>query len=446
MSTSPPAVVVIGGGWAGMAAALQLHHHGRAVHLYESARQYGGRARSVEIQGHRLDNGQHLLIGAYRESLRLMAQIGLDEKKALLRQPLSLHVWGKAAQLQLQPPTLPAPLHLAIGLLQAKGVSLAERLAALRMALKLRLGNFRLPHDTHDISVAELLQQHRQGRIFTEMFWEPLCLATLNTPMAEASAQVFLNVLRDSFSQHRRDAELLIPKVGLGELFCETAAAYLQETATNRLSLSRRVDALHIANNALQGIEIDGAFLPCQEIILATSPREAARLLAPHPPLQATAKAINGLDSQPIVTAYLHYPTEVSLPAAMIGLHGGIAQWLTDRRHAGQPGVIAVTISAEGEHMGWDKEKLCRRLQQEIAQHFPHWPPAQQCQLIREKHATFACRVGVQDQRPAQQAAVQGLWLAGDYTAGDYPATLEGAVRSGVQCADYILQTRNPSA
>ena len=436
-------VAIIGGGWAGMAAALQLHSHRIPVSLYEAARQYGGRARSVSLAGQTVDNGQHLLIGAYRETLRLIQFMGLQEEAVLLRLPLSLTVLGQHHSLRLRTPALPAPLHLAAGLLLARGIPLTERLAALRMAWQLQQIGYQLKQD---ISVAALLEQYHQGPGMRELFWEPLCLATLNTPMHIASAQVFLHVLRDSFSQCRSDAQMLIPTRPLGELFCDSAADFLSRHPDNQLQHSQRVDALLIEDNTLRGLVIKGETIPCQQAILATSPQEAARLLSPHPALMPIARMIRQLGFQPIVTAYLHYPPEVQLPEPMIGLHGGIAQWLTDRRHAAQPGLIAVTISTEGEHMAWDTPGLCQRLEREIATHFPDWPAPLHCRVIREKRATFACRTGCQALRPEQSTPVKGLWLAGDYTAGDYPATLEGAVRSGVQCAEYILPTRVPFA
>jgi hydroxysqualene dehydroxylase len=433
-------VYIIGAGWAGMAAALELYRHDIPVTLLEAGQRVGGRARTVTIDGLAIDNGQHLLIGAYTESLRLMAMIGLREQEVLLRQPLSLTVMGQNEDtLRLQAPPLPAPLHLVAGLLFCGGVPWRERLAALRMARDLRITGFQL---AHDISVAELLQRHRQGKVMCGKFWEPLCVATLNTPIDSASAQVFLNVLRDSFARCRRDAELLIPRVPLGTLFCETAAQHLQRHPANRLISGSRVTALHIAHQQLQGIEVEGTVLPCRQAILATSPAEAQRLLAPHPPLHDIAARIAQLGSQPITTLYLHYPPHVQLPEAMIGLHGGTAQWLTDRRHAGQKGLIAVTISATGAHMTWDRQRLCEKVIAEIRHHFPHWPPPRLCRMIREKRATFACTVTSQALRPPVQTPVAGLWLAGDYVAGDYPATLEGAVRSGVQCATAITRTR----
>lgn len=439
MSAPSAPVAIIGAGWTGLAAAFTLQQHAIPCVVYESAPRPGGRARTVSQHGHQLDNGQHLLIGAYSETLRLLQQSGQDEGALLLRQPLRLAVWGQQERLLLNAPRLPAPLHLAAALLSAQGLPWGERLAALRMGLRLQTSAYRLPED---ISVAALLRQHRQGERTTRLLWEPLCIATLNTPIAEASAQVFLNVLRDSFGHRYRDAELLLPRVALGELFAESLSAQLNRQAANTLRLRQRVEALHSEDGKLCALTVQGKHRPYTQAILATAPEAASRLLAPLPTLQGLAEQIRQLGSRAILTAYLHYPPECRLPQPMLGLHGGIAQWLTDRRITGQAGLIAVTISTAEGYGSMDNNSLCDTLHREIQQHFPHWPAPQHCQVIREKRATFDCRVGIQSLRPEQQTPLHGLWLAGDYTAGDYPATLEGAVRSGVQCAHQIIQAR----
>ncbi|NIV30982.1 MAG: NAD(P)-binding protein, partial [Anaerolineae bacterium] len=149
-------VIIVGGGWAGMAAALELDRHHIPVTVMESAVRLGGRARSVYSGTQCLDNGQHLLIGAYSETLRLLRLMGINEADVLDRTPLSLLVLGDGSPLELSTPPLPAPLHLVWGLLGAKGVSTPDKLQALRMSLSLTISRFSLAEDT---SVAELLRR-----------------------------------------------------------------------------------------------------------------------------------------------------------------------------------------------------------------------------------------------------------------------------------------------
>lgn len=220
-------VAVLGGGWAGMAAAVTLAEARIPVTVYEAARTLGGRARRVESNGLALDNGLHVLIGAYRESVRLIEQVsgaqGIDA--GLIRRPLDLHVPGK---FRLRTRRLPAPLHLAAGLLWAKGLSLTDRLRAARFMGRLRAANFSLDQD---ISVETLLARFRQGDDARRYLWEPLCVSALNTRPAEASAQVFLNVLRDSLHGTREDSELLLPARDLSLLFPNLRRALSRQRA-----------------------------------------------------------------------------------------------------------------------------------------------------------------------------------------------------------------------
>jgi len=436
-------VIIVGAGWAGLAAALELDHHDIPVTVLESAAQPGGRARSVVSGGHCIDNGQHLLIGAYRETLRLLELLGIREADVLQREPLRLQVHGAESTLELKAPPLPAPLHLAWALLRAKGCSRRDRLAALRMSLALGVSGFSLDRE---MSVSELLQHHRQGEELVRGFWEPLCLATLNTPPAIASARVFLRVLKDSFSQNRRDAELLIPRVPLGELFPQTALRHLGRHDRNTVRLGERVTGLAIADGKIEGVTTRQGQLSGSDVILAVSPEAATRLLAPVSALQPLAADIARLGSQPIVTVYLQYPPGHRLTQTMLGMSGTLSQWLFDRGVCGQPGLIAVVVSAGGGHMAWDNDRLIREIRAELRGRFPRWPEAQALSVIREKRATFECRVGIEALRPANATAVKGLWLAGDYTDTGYPATLEGAVRSGVECARRLIAQRQPSS
>jgi squalene-associated FAD-dependent desaturase len=434
-------VIIIGAGWAGMAAALELEHKGIPVSVFESAPQAGGRARSVRVGNHTLDNGQHLLIGAYSETLRLLAQMGLKESDLLQRQRLQLEVLERNDGMRLATPRLPAPLHLLWGITTATGLAAGDKVRALHMSLQLALRGYRLEED---ISVAALLQRYAQSPTLIRRFWEPLCLATLNTPLAKASAQVFLRVLRDSFSRKRSDSDLLIPRVPLGELFCDTAAAYLSQSTENPVRLRCKVTGLERDGGSIRGVTTAAGPVAADDVILATGPASSARLLGACPETAGLAGTIEALGSQPITTVYLHYPQSPPLARSMLGLSGTLSQWVFDRRLCNQPGWLAVVISAQGEHNGWDREKLSGQVQRELAALLPDWPAAAaQSVVIREKRATFECRVGIESLRPGNTTPLQGLWLAGDYTATGYPGTLEGAVRSGVQCARRLIARRH---
>ncbi|MDP1605326.1 MAG: FAD-dependent oxidoreductase, partial [Rhodocyclaceae bacterium] len=191
-------VAIIGAGYAGLAAAVELADADIKVDVFEASRTLGGRARTVELDGLSVDNGAHILVGAYRETLRLMQKVGAGGT-ALRREPLHLEFPGKV-KISAPPHCIPAPapLHLAWALLTAQGLSFADKLAAIRFMRTQQARNFRL---AADITAAELFSD--QPERVRRYLWEPLCLAALNTPVAIASAQVFLNVLRDSLAADR---------------------------------------------------------------------------------------------------------------------------------------------------------------------------------------------------------------------------------------------------
>ncbi|WP_288843752.1 FAD-dependent oxidoreductase, partial [uncultured Deefgea sp.] len=218
------AVAIIGGGYAGMAAAVELAAAGISVTVFEAGKVLGGRARRVarshQVGASAVDNGQHLLIGGYSELLRLMTQCGVDLSRVFLRLPMRLQV---DPGFVLACPRLPAPLHLAVGLLLAKGLSWAERWALIRTIQISKWRGWRL---AQDISVAQWLSHERQPASLIAKFWSPLTLAALNTPLELASAQVLLNVLRDSLGGARAASDLLLPRCDFSQLFPEPAAQY----------------------------------------------------------------------------------------------------------------------------------------------------------------------------------------------------------------------------
>ncbi|MDD5383873.1 MAG: hydroxysqualene dehydroxylase HpnE [Gallionella sp.] len=420
---------IIGGGYAGMAAAVSLAERGIPVTVFESARQLGGRARGVVHQNTQLDNGQHLLLGCYHQTLRLIEQVGGNLEQDFLRLPLQLDLHG---EFSLRAPRLPAPLHLLVALLNAQGLPFGARLNAARFMLALRRMNFRLPCD---MTVAELLAQHGQDAELAQKLWEPLCIAALNTPIHKASAQVLLNVLRDALNQSRADSDMLLPRVDFTALFPQRAANYIERhggkvfTSCGVETIIPKDDGIELAT--AQGTE------QFSHVICTAPPTVAAKLLHPISLLENTVAQIDSLEHQPIYTVYLRYPAHVRLPHPMLGLHRRFSQWLFDKGQiAGQHGLLAAVISAEGIHQELPQEQLAQRVIAELRAEFgiaevPEW-----FKVIAEKRATFCCAPNLC--RPPQQTALPGLLLAGDYTAGAYPATLEGAVLSGLRCASLI--------
>lgn len=435
MKPAPLRVVVVGAGWAGLAAAVELSRAGLRPTLIEAAARPGGRARRVDVHGLRCDNGQHLMMGAYRTLRELLECVGVPETQLFDRRPLSLEMRTPRHAVRLRFPPLPAPWHVIAGFLTARGLTHADRYRALRLCIDVSRTGFTLARD--EALDAWLRHAGQSDRLIASL-WEPLCLAALNTPIATASARVFLRVLKEVFGGVRSDSDMLFPRVDLGAVFPEPALRYLADRGAD-LRFGERVTAIDLDGNRIRGLVTRGGHVPADQVILAASPESCLRLIAAHPALAGVARRLSALRHEPICTVYLQYPPDVRLGTEMVGLLEATAQWVLDLRGAGQPGRMAAVISGPGPHMGWRHADLIERVRGELAAHFPEWPPPLRAWTIREKRATFSCRAGIDELRPAAETPLGGLWLAGDYTDTGLPATLEGALRSGRRAAAAVL-------
>jgi hydroxysqualene dehydroxylase len=417
-------IAVIGGGWAGIAAAIEATQAGHAVTLYEMAHQLGGRARGLAVNDGYLDNGQHILIGAYTQTLRFMRLVGVELDSAMLRTPLSL-IGPDGLGLRLRK-TRATPLAFGMAVLRHPTWSWSDRLFFLKAVSAWVLKGFRCPAE---MTVAQLT--HDWPLALRRDLIEPLCVAALNTPADQASAQVFLRIQKDGLLTGLGASDLLLPAVDLSALFPEVATQWLTQNGAT-LELGRRITSLLPEQGAWQ---VNGQ--PFDRVVLATPAPEAARLtqaIAPAWSAQAAA-----LRFEPIITVYLSSPG-LRLPQPMITLpsedKAAPAQFVFDRGQlGGPPGLLAFVISGAAT---WVERGNSATLDAIIAQAQTHLArfcpdPAKASwnlvKIVTAKQATFSCRPGLQ--RPPVSIA-PGLNAAGDYVEGPYPATLEGAVRSGM--------------
>ncbi len=429
-------VIIVGGGWAGLSCAAELTRHGRHVTLLESARQLGGRARRVAFGEYPVDNGQHILLGAYTHTLQLLQTVGVNLATHIMRMPLQLHLHEQQRPaFVLTAPKLPAPLHLLAALLRAPGLTLSQRWTAIRFGQRFCRNNIILEKD---LTALELLQHEKQDSRLVQLLWEPLCLAALNTSIDVASAEVFLQVLRDTFCRNRHDSDLLLPKTDLSALLPDHACEYIEQRG-GRVELGQRVEELLIHQRQIHGVRCADSPRPASQVVLTIPPYAVLPLLKPIPALQDTTYNLANFTYEPICTIYVKYPDDVSADFPVQGFIGGLSQWLIDRRVSGLPGLMAVVISGPGPHMNLSHTELARQICAELTLAFPHWPAPDDVFVICEKRATFSCRSNINAIRPDNRTLVKGLWLAGDYTNTGYPATIEGAVQSGLRCARQIV-------
>ena len=419
-----PSVAVIGGGWAGCTAALTLAEAGISVTLYEASRTLGGRARTVEIEGQCLDNGQHILLGAYEQTLQLIARLNpAATHGSLWRLPLCLN---QPPDFSLSCPRLPAPLHLLTGLLGAQGLNWREKWAAIRWAHML-LHNTHAP-DNQTVSQLTRTQPEKLNRLM----WHPLCVSALNTPPEIASAAVFRDVIRSAFGGRNHHSDLLLPRRALTALLPAPAAARLIELGGS-VRLSSRVTSLEATPNTITlGTRDESAIF--SHVILATAPQHLSSLASTVPALESVVNNVAAYRYQPIATGYVQYDPDFRLAHPLFALTDGPAQFVFDRGQShGQAGLLAFVASAANNLSSDWLDHAEAQLQRIVHPGSSPWRKS-----IVEKQATYSC---VPDMtRPPVRTAHPRIFLAGDYTAGPYPATLESATQSGVQSAGALLE------
>jgi len=463
-------IAVVGGGWAGMAAAVVATQAGHHATVFEASHALGGRARVVSGSHTStlpdgtpvtLDNGQHILIGAYSETLKLMQTVGVNLENALLRLPLTLQFPDKTG---LKLPDWPAPwvvgLDAAWGIATAKGWTWGDKLTLLRAAYGWQRGGFTCSQHLSVLQLCERSNPKITPRVLAELI-EPLCLSALNTPPADASAQVFLRVLQDAmFSPSVKiddkttfgSANLLIPKRDLSNLFPHPAAAWLVKHG-GKVLLGERVEHIDYSNAGWQ-VHATSVKQTFDTVILAGSPSNMA-LAGINISYEATnniakelenllrrevldwQNSVNALRYEAIATVYA-YAKGAKLSQPMLALRSDTgadakppAQFVFDRGQlGGEQGLLAFVVSAsQGERLDLQNRVIAQGKTQ------LNLPDLQPIQTIIEKRATFACTPGLQ--RPNNQIA-PGLLVCGDYVAGPYPATLEGAVRSAQQAIKLL--------
>ena len=414
LSTS---VAIVGGGWAGLACAVDCVRRGLRPTLFEAAPQVGGRARTVRMDGLPLDNGQHILIGAYSETLALMRAVGADPDALLQRLPLALefddgfslraHGSGRAS--------------IALAFLRAHGMSWRDRLAALRLMRGIR----RAP--AADESVAALLVRTAQTPGTISHLWAPLCVAALNTTIEQSSARVFARVLTESLMGPPGAADLLLPRADLGSLLPEPALFWLRAHGAS-VNTGTRVRTVRE--------QADGFSIDCADsaprfdrVVFACSPHQLPALLGDLPGMETIARQVAALAYEAITTVYAAFDARTRLPTAMTGFVAGEPHWVFDRGQlGGPPGLLAGVVSAAGG----TREETERTVLAALRSQFPALSDPLWVRTISERRATFRCTPG---RAAIEQPRDTRIAIAGDYLVADYPATLEAAVRSGLAAA-----------
>jgi zeta-carotene desaturase len=433
-------VIVIGAGFAGLAAATLLAERGARVLVLEARPALGGRATAFTdpATGERVDNGQHVLLGCYRETFRFLERIGATGH-VQVQDRLTVDMIdrdGRASRLACPP--LPPPLNLLAGLMTWSALSWRDRIAALRMS---RAASHKgLPHME---TVREWLVRHHQTPRLVEMLWEPLAVAALNQSIDEASAAPFVRALSEMLGGSPRDASLALPLKPLDEMYARPARAYIEkhggEVRTN--SPASIACGANLEGSPPQ-VTVRGQAFTAATIICAV-PWFALSEVFIDPPesMRATLDAADRTEASPIVTVNLWFDRIVT-DRILVGLPGRTMQWAFDKRRVfgEQASHLSLVSSGAGRIVSLANEELIELAAREVTDALPaaRGAAVRRAVVVREKRATFSVAPG-QPPRPDAKTSIPGLFLAGDWIDTGLPATIEGAVRSGHMAASLAI-------
>ncbi len=452
-------VLIIGGGFAGLAAGVALSKAGRRVHLLEQRRHLGGRAYSFRDSqtGAVVDNGQHILMGCYHATTEFLKEIGTLERVHFQPQ---LTVWFLDASgrlTTLRCPNLPAPWHLLAGIFASNGFNLRQKLEVLRLGYALDSARH-ARNDSGGHTVEEWLERLGQSETLRRNLWDLLCIAALNEDPRIASAVLFERVLRLALFTSPTDSRIGLARAGLSDCYTEAAAAYIVARG-GRVETGRSVSEFLISGRGAtagsrtprpeprftcEGLRLgDGEVIQARTVLSTVPSFQLGRLLPPDLlRSEPFFRAATSLRPTPIISINLWFDRAVT-DLDFVGLRGTTVQWLFNKGKifGSHEGYVSLVLSGAHQHIHRSKGELLAIALQELGDLLPVTRQARlgHSIIIKERFATFSPSVEAEALRPPSTTPVRGLYLAGDWTATGLPATIEGAVKSGYTAAEAIL-------
>jgi len=429
-----PDVIVIGAGFAGLSAATALADAGAEVLVLEARPGLGGRASSFRDPetGELVDNGQHVLLGCYHETMRFLGRIGAGDavhRQDGLRVPM-IDRTGAASTLALPP--LPSPLHLAGGVLAWTGLRMHDRASLMGIAAVLRRAHRGDLPQRGPETVRRWLMRHGQSARLCELLWEPFALAALNQSIDQAEASAFVTVLARTFGPDADDAALILPARPLSDLYAEPSRRWLEARGSRvRTQAPARVI---VDGDGVRGVRVRDDELRAP-VVISTVPWFALPDLfeVPLPALEPALAAAAATPALPIVTVNLWLDRPV-LDGPLVGLPARTFQWVFDRRTIVGDGASHLSLVSSGAEaiVEMSNEALVARALDEVRSAIPAARAARvrKASAVRERRATFSLAPGMPE-RPRLETGIRGLLLAGDWIDTGLPATIESAVVSG---------------
>jgi hydroxysqualene dehydroxylase len=429
-------VVIIGGGFSGLAAGVNLIDQGVDVLLLERRNHLGGRAYSFidSKTGSPVDNGQHLFMGCYHHTIAFLQKIGCLDRLKFQDKPRVDFLDRRDGFVKFECPALPPPLHVVAGLLRMKGLTLGDKLRAINVGRAIRSNG-----SLESLTVDQWLDKLGQSERIRKRFWHPMAIATLNEAPQIASARMLKRVLEEAFGGGSSSTSIGIARVGLSDLYTGGAREFI-ESRGGQVRTGTEVARLVVEQRSVVAAELrSGETLGADSFISAVPPNAFLQMLD-----EETAKnfaPIRKLESSPIVSINLWFDRSV-IDRQFTGLIGTRCQWVfnkdlilsTDKK----TNQIAVIISAARDFVDWTRDALVEMAVSELHEMLPASREAKliQSAIVKEREATMAHTVESDHLRPGPRTSISNLILAGDWTDTGLPATIESAVFSGHAAAE----------
>lgn len=438
--------VIVGGGLSGLAAAVAITAGGGKVAVIEQAPKAGGRCYSYtdEVSGDVVDNGQHVLLGAYTSVLRYLQLIGTRD---FLREQSTLvlpfhHPRHGHAQFRLA--RLPAPVHLTAGILRYGLLSLAERKGLLSAGLSLKTTGRKGIRKLESLTVDEWLGKLGQKENVRRCFWDPISVSVMNELPVRSSAFLFAGTIRRAFLGRHADSRMLIPTVGQTDLYVDGARRFL-ETGGSAVLLATTVKSINLTGGHADGIVLKNGTIVRGRSVVSAVPHHALPSLLPAGVRDSSEfRSIRKIDSSPIVSVNLWFDDDF-MEGEILGLIGRTTQWIFNRRNilgrsSHAAGYLSGVISAARSVVGLPADRLVGIVTGDVRSVFPQARRARVIRsvVIKERRATFSPTPEAEALRPPAETGIRNFYLAGDWTATGLPATIEGAVLSGFTAAKLV--------